>query len=381
MENHPFLRSLVAEGGPSGTGRLATTSANRSDAGERFDAKLSNRLREREAAGERVEDRRETLSATRERREARSERSERRNRSAETTESSSSTQATDEVRERDRAQGEVEAGAAEQDTQAEPCTEACNEPTAERATDAARTEAKPAKAARGETPTGAAQAEGEQAPATETLGVQLGQGKGLESHAKLAPKPNVALEGANEAVDAPQGELAVEGAKDYATLSIRIENSIKESQLREQSVLDLWESLSERQSLLNATPNIRPAKGWFTSRFGYRVSPFTGRPALHAGLDIAAAPGAPVYAPADGVVTFAGYDEGYGKMITLDHGYGVTTRFGHNAQIYVQVGQKVSRWDVISSVGNTGRSTGPHVHYEVRVNGVPRDPALYILDE
>jgi murein DD-endopeptidase MepM/ murein hydrolase activator NlpD len=182
-------------------------------------------------------------------------------------------------------------------------------------------------------------------------------------------------------VNERKGELAAEGGKDYATLSIRIENSIKESQLREQSVLDLWESLSERQSLLNATPNIRPAKGWFTSRFGYRVSPFTGRPALHAGLDIAAAPGAPVYAPADGVVTFAGYDEGYGKMITIDHGYGVTTRFGHNAQIYVQVGQKVSRWDVISSVGNTGRSTGPHVHYEVRVNGVPRDPALYILDE
>ncbi len=182
-------------------------------------------------------------------------------------------------------------------------------------------------------------------------------------------------------VNEKRGEIAVEGGKDYATLSIRIDNSIKESQLREQSVLDLWESLSERQSLLNATPNIRPAKGWFTSRFGYRVSPFTGRPALHAGLDIAASPGAPVYAPADAVVTFAGYDEGYGKMITLDHGYGVTTRFGHNAQIYVQVGQKVSRWDVIASVGNTGRSTGPHLHYEVRVNGVPRDPALYILDE
>lgn len=178
-----------------------------------------------------------------------------------------------------------------------------------------------------------------------------------------------------------KGELAVEERRDYAALAIRIDRTIKDSQLREQSVLDLWESLSERQSLLNSTPNIRPAKGWFTSRFGYRVSPFTGRPALHTGLDIAAAPGSPVYAPADGIVNFAGYDEGYGKMVTIDHGYGVTTRFGHNAQIYVQVGQKVSRWDVIGSVGNTGRSTGPHCHYEVRVNGVPRDPALYILDE
>lgn len=178
-----------------------------------------------------------------------------------------------------------------------------------------------------------------------------------------------------------KGELAVEERRDYAALAIRIDRSIKDSHLREQSVLDLWESLSERQALLNSTPNIRPAKGWFTSRFGYRVSPFTGRPALHTGLDIAAAPGSPVYAPADGIVNFAGYDEGYGKMVTIDHGYGVTTRFGHNAQIYVQVGQKVSRWDVIGSVGNTGRSTGPHCHYEVRVNGVPRDPALYILDE
>jgi murein DD-endopeptidase MepM/ murein hydrolase activator NlpD len=175
--------------------------------------------------------------------------------------------------------------------------------------------------------------------------------------------------------------LAVEGNRDYQTLAIRIDKNIKDSQLREQSVIDLWESLSERHSLLNSTPNIRPAKGWFTSRFGYRVSPFTGRSALHAGLDVAAAPGSPVYATADGVVTFAGYDEGFGKLVTIDHGYGVSTRYGHNSQIYVQVGQKLSRWDVIASVGNTGRSTGPHLHYEVRVNGIPRDPALYILDE
>ncbi len=182
-------------------------------------------------------------------------------------------------------------------------------------------------------------------------------------------------------VNEQKGELSIEGSKDYASLAVRIDKSIRDSQLREQSVLDLWESLSERQSLLNSTPNIRPAKGWFTSRFGYRISPFTGRPALHTGLDLAAAPGSPVYAPADGIVTYAGYDEGYGKMVTIDHGYGVSTRYGHNSQLYVQVGQKVSRWDVIASVGNTGRSTGPHLHYEVRVNGVPRDPALYILDD
>jgi murein DD-endopeptidase MepM/ murein hydrolase activator NlpD len=182
-------------------------------------------------------------------------------------------------------------------------------------------------------------------------------------------------------VDDQKGELALSGNQDYQTLAVRIDRTIKESQLREQSVLDLWESLSEKQSLMNAIPNIRPARGWITSRFGYRISPFTGRPALHAGIDFAAAPGSPVYAPADGVVSFAGYDEGYGKMVAIDHGYGYSTRFGHNSQIYVQVGQRVNRWDIIAAVGNTGRSTGPHCHYEVRVNGIPRNPANFILDE
>ncbi|MGE0631565.1 MAG: M23 family metallopeptidase [Pseudobdellovibrionaceae bacterium] len=182
-------------------------------------------------------------------------------------------------------------------------------------------------------------------------------------------------------VDASSGELSIEGSRDYATLAIRIDRAVKETQLKEQSVLDLWEKLSERQSLLNATPSIRPAKGWFTSRFGYRISPFTGKPVMHAGLDMAAAPGSPVFAPADGVVTFAGFDESYGKLVSIDHGYGVSTRFAHNSQIYVTVGQRVNRWDVISAVGNTGRSTGPHCHYEVRVNGVPVDPMNYILDE
>lgn len=178
------------------------------------------------------------------------------------------------------------------------------------------------------------------------------------------------------------GELAAENTdKDYASLVVRIDKAVKETQLKEQSVIDLWESLSERQSLLNSTPNMKPAKGWITSRFGYRTSPFTGKTALHAGLDIAAAPGSPVYAPADGVIVFASYDESYGKLITIDYGYGVTTRFGHLSQIYVQVGQRVNKWDVVGAVGNTGRSTGPHLHYEVRINGTAVDPINYILDE
>lgn len=146
-------------------------------------------------------------------------------------------------------------------------------------------------------------------------------------------------------------------------------------------MIDLWENLSERQSLLNSTPSIRPARGWLTSKFGYRVSPYSGKPTMHNGIDIAAAPGTPVYATADGVVTYAAYDETYGKLVSIDHGYGITTRFGHNSQIYVQVGQKVNRWDVVAAVGSTGRSTGPHCHYEVRLNNVPINPLNYILDE
>lgn len=182
-------------------------------------------------------------------------------------------------------------------------------------------------------------------------------------------------------VDEHKGEIVAENAQEYGTLVVRIDKAVKETQLKEQSVIELWESLSERQSLLNATPNVKPARGWITSKFGYRMAPFTGKMTLHAGLDIAAAPGSPIYAPADGVVTFAGWDESYGKLVSIDHGYGVTSRFGHTSQMYVQVGQKINKWDVIAAVGTTGRSTGPHLHYEVRINGTPVDPANFILDD
>lgn len=177
------------------------------------------------------------------------------------------------------------------------------------------------------------------------------------------------------------GELAVEGQRDYASLAIRLDKAVQETAIRETGILELWETLSERQSLLAATPSIKPVQGWFTSKFGYRISPFTNRPTMHNGLDIAAAPGTSIYAPADGVVSFAGYDPGYGKLVSIDHGYGVVTRYGHTSQIFVEVGQRVHRRDMIAAVGNTGRSTGPHCHYEVRVNNVPVDPHNYVLDE
>lgn len=183
-------------------------------------------------------------------------------------------------------------------------------------------------------------------------------------------------------VNTLNGELAVEkSGANYATLIIKIDEAVKDSLLKEQSVTQLWESLADSQSLLAATPSIRPARGAIGSGFGYRLDPINGKQKMHAGLDIVASPGTPVRAPADGVVSFVGWDDFYGKLVSIDHGFGVLTRYAHNSQIYVQVGQKVSKYDVISASGSTGRSTGPHVHYEVRVNGIPVNPANYILDE
>jgi murein DD-endopeptidase MepM/ murein hydrolase activator NlpD len=182
-------------------------------------------------------------------------------------------------------------------------------------------------------------------------------------------------------VDEAKGELVVEKQRDYESLAIRIDRFVKETQLREQGLQQLWDTLSERESLLSATPSIKPAVGWYTSRFGYRSDPFTGRPLMHAGLDIAAPPGSPIHATANGVVSYVGYDPGYGNLVSIDHGYGVVTRFGHTSRIFVEKGQTVHRRDVIAAVGSTGRSSGPHVHYEVRVHGVPVDPRNYILDD
>lgn len=166
----------------------------------------------------------------------------------------------------------------------------------------------------------------------------------------------------------------------FSDLEVRIWDSSKTAQNMELELNKLWDDLSERRDLLDYTPSIVPAIGWISSQFGYRNDPFTGRVILHKGLDIAASVGTPVMAPASGVVSYVGYESGYGKIVSIDHGFGVVTRFAHNSKVFVKLGQKVKRREKISAVGSTGRSTGPHVHYEVRVNGIPVDPKNYILD-
>lgn len=143
---------------------------------------------------------------------------------------------------------------------------------------------------------------------------------------------------------------------------------------------ELDDFLREQKSLLACTPSIRPADGWFSSGFGYRISPFTNKREFHKGLDIATRIGTPVIAPADGLVVFAGKEGNYGKMLTINHSYNIKTRYGHLHRFRVKKGQHVKRGQVIGEVGNSGRCTGPHLHYEVLLSGVPVNPLRYILD-
>ena len=135
---------------------------------------------------------------------------------------------------------------------------------------------------------------------------------------------------------------------------------------------------------MSMTPSIRPAKGRITSRFGFRdypVSRFSrGSADFHRGLDIAARRGTEVMAPASAVVSSTGYDSSTGNYIILSHGYDLETLYGHLDRIHVRASQKVKRGDVIGTIGSTGRSTGPHLHYEVRISNQPVDPEYYILD-
>ena len=138
--------------------------------------------------------------------------------------------------------------------------------------------------------------------------------------------------------------------------------------------------LEQRMRWISSTPAITPVRGILTSSFGYRADPMTHGRGNHQGIDIAAAYGLPVHASGDGLVLQAGEQGGLGKAVFIAHGYGLTTRYGHMSAITVRPGQRIKRGDVIGKVGNTGRSTGPHLHYEVRMDGEPLNPIGYMLD-
>jgi murein DD-endopeptidase MepM/ murein hydrolase activator NlpD len=188
--------------------------------------------------------------------------------------------------------------------------------------------------------------------------------------------------GANALEGQPEGGAGPShGQKtDPARLDRDLKSLSRAMEQEEQSLEEISKVANERIARLGATPSIRPVQGWETSGFGPRMSPFTGQMAMHDGLDIGAPMNAPVKAPASGRVTVVGYDPKMGNLVSIDHGYGVQTQYGHLSKIMVRDGQKVKRGEMIALVGSTGLSTGPHVHYMVKVNGRPVNPKTYILE-
>jgi murein DD-endopeptidase MepM/ murein hydrolase activator NlpD len=154
----------------------------------------------------------------------------------------------------------------------------------------------------------------------------------------------------------------------------------KKSEIQGKSLQELYSFLEGQQNRLACTPSIMPTRGIYNVRgFGFRKDPITGKLRMHNGLDIINKTGTPIFSPAAGVVSFTGIRSGYGKYIIIDNGYGISTGFGHLSSILVEEGDRVKRGDKIALMGNTGRSVGSHLHYEVRINNVPLNPMLFIL--
>ena len=167
-------------------------------------------------------------------------------------------------------------------------------------------------------------------------------------------------------------------------LEIRIDKLKEKSTLVKEDTWTLFTDLLEKKEILSNTPSILPAKGWLSSGFGYRNESIYSdhEPHFHRGVDIASTEGNPVVASADGKVVYTGYDDyGYGNLVVIDHGYGLKTYYAHLAAITTSVNKNIQRGEIIGEVGSTGRSTGSHLHYEVRIYGKPVNPENYILDQ
>jgi len=174
--------------------------------------------------------------------------------------------------------------------------------------------------------------------------------------------------------------LTTEGARLVDALDRLAERMNGRASLQGESLELLLEELDDKRVKLVSMPSIWPTKGWLTSRYGPRVSPFTGRSQMHAGIDIAGREGTPIIAPAQGRVSYVGRKGPMGNTLILDHGFGVKTVYGHTHEILVKTGDTVERGQEIALMGTTGRSTGPHLHYVVEVNGKTRNPLDYIFD-
>lgn len=162
----------------------------------------------------------------------------------------------------------------------------------------------------------------------------------------------------------------------------RLDEMRRQAELQKRSYNEIFDQMARQKDLLEHTPSIRPVPdGFITSGFGMRPDPFTGSSSFHQGVDVCTPRGTPVRATAAGRVVSAGPDGEYGLTLQIDHGRGVETRYSHNQKLLVRAGQKVHRGQVVAQVGTSGRSTGPHLHYEIHVNNRPVNPMRYILPD
>jgi len=165
---------------------------------------------------------------------------------------------------------------------------------------------------------------------------------------------------------------------------VQTENTIAELerqiQFQKSSFAEIQANVKQQENALSHTPSIWPVGGWVSSGFGYRKDPFTGRHTMHNGLDIVAPPGTAIVAAADGKVCFAGVKSGWGRVIEVDHGYGYTTFYGHCSSIFKSYGSVVRRGEMIATVGRSGKTTGYHLHYGIKISGSWVNPSNYLLD-
>ena len=195
-----------------------------------------------------------------------------------------------------------------------------------------------------------------------------------EAHSSMATEPPMYADGTGK-------PMKVADASRDKDLLNQLDELGKKVKSQENEARALKSYFEDQQALLASAPSIWPVRGWVTSDFSVRLDPYTGERVSHQGMDVAAPIGTKVRAPADATVVFSGVEGGYGRVIVLDHGYGLKTRYGHLLKTDVKVGDKIKRGQTIAQVGNSGRSTGPHLHYEVRVNGVADNPRKFILEE
>lgn len=206
---------------------------------------------------------------------------------------------------------------------------------------------------------------------------------GLKDKASEETKDTEASNAASQAIDDNIALPSVSGnsydlSAELSSLQTSLLSLSKKTMNQKTEIDKSVASIKNRLDYLKCVPSIAPVVAKITAGYGYRKNPFTSRGTeFHEGIDIGAPYGTKVVATGDGVVLFAGYQSGYGKMVVISHGYGLTTSYSHNSSILVKKGDKVKRGQAISKVGSTGRSTGAHLHYEVKLNGKNVNPSKY----